>query len=141
MKCGDREHLDCAASRRCGAGEALLANSEANVGVGLAGVRGRGRSLGEGGCVLGLRGCARTEEEVGLMWGVGGARRGRTCIPRRVLGGDGQAAPGLLVAIWQAHAAGRHSRDPASPAAPLDPRFTGTGRAVTDADGWYQFET
>ena len=25
--------------------------------------------------------------------------------------------------------------------APLDPNFTGTGRTVTDADGWYQFQT
>src|SRR3546814_16193896 len=25
--------------------------------------------------------------------------------------------------------------------APLDPNFTGTGRTVTDAEGWYQFQT
>ena len=36
--------------------------------------------------------------------------------------------------LWWLHARDLHD-------APLDPNFTGTGRTVTDADGWYQFQT
>src|SRR6185437_4089104 len=46
-----------------------------------------------------------------------------------------------LVEIWQANAAGRyiHKRD--QHPAPIDPNFTGVGRALTDGDGWYEFST
>ena len=46
-----------------------------------------------------------------------------------------------MIEIWQANAAGRyrHSRD--GHAAPLDPNFTGFGRAFSDADGCYRFVT
>ncbi|MCK8654298.1 MULTISPECIES: protocatechuate 3,4-dioxygenase subunit beta [Pseudomonas] len=65
----------------------------------------------------------------------------RIIIHGRVLDENGLPVPGILVEIWQANAAGRynHARDLHD--APLDPNFTGTGRTVTDADGWYQFQT
>jgi protocatechuate 3,4-dioxygenase, beta subunit len=58
-----------------------------------------------------------------------------------VLDENGRAVPDTLVEIWQANAAGRylHVRD--QHAAPLDPNFTGAGRALTDANGRYRFVT
>ena len=58
-----------------------------------------------------------------------------------VFDGDGQPVDDALVEIWQANAAGRyiHARD--DHPAPLDPNFTGAGRARTDADGRYRFVT
>jgi protocatechuate 3,4-dioxygenase beta subunit len=58
-----------------------------------------------------------------------------------VLDEDGRPVPHTLVEIWQANAAGRyvHVRD--QHPAPLDPNFTGAGRALTDADGRYRFVT
>ncbi|KKA04386.1 protocatechuate 3,4-dioxygenase [Pseudomonas ogarae] len=65
----------------------------------------------------------------------------RIIIHGRVLDEHGQPVPGILVEIWQANAAGRYNHDRDNHDAPLDPNFTGTGRTVTDADGWYQFQT
>lgn len=65
----------------------------------------------------------------------------RTVLTGRVLDGQGRPVRRQLVEIWQANAGGRyvHQRDQ-HPAA-LDPHFTGTGRCLTDADGWYRFTT
>ena len=65
----------------------------------------------------------------------------RITIEGRVIDGSGTPVRDVLLEIWQANAAGRyaHARDLHD--APLDPNFTGTGRTVTDADGWYQFQT
>ena len=54
---------------------------------------------------------------------------------------DGRGVPDVLVEIWQANACGRyiHARD--RHPAPLDPNFTGAGRAVTDSAGYYRFVT
>jgi protocatechuate 3,4-dioxygenase beta subunit len=46
-----------------------------------------------------------------------------------------------LVEIWQANAAGRYIHVVDQHPAPLDPNFTGAGRAATDADGHYKFVT
>jgi protocatechuate 3,4-dioxygenase beta subunit len=53
----------------------------------------------------------------------------------------GRPLPGALVELWQANAAGRyrHARDDHD--APLDPNFTGCGRALTDSAGQYRFVT
>ena len=53
----------------------------------------------------------------------------------------GRPVPDTLLEIWQANAAGRyrHARDNWD--APLDPNFTGAGRALTDAAGNYRFVT
>lgn len=65
----------------------------------------------------------------------------RTVVTGRVLDGEGRPVRHQLVEIWQANAGGRyvHKRD--QHPSPLDPNFTGTGRCLTDADGWYRFTT
>lgn len=52
---------------------------------------------------------------------------------------DGRGVPNSLVEIWQANSCGRyvHVRD--QHPAPLDPNFTGAGRTVSDASGYYRF--
>ncbi|GLR98405.1 protocatechuate 3,4-dioxygenase subunit beta [Bradyrhizobium liaoningense] len=54
---------------------------------------------------------------------------------------DGCGVPNSLVEIWQANSCGRyvHVRD--QHPAPLDPNFTGAGRTVSDASGYYRFVT
>ena len=49
--------------------------------------------------------------------------------------------PNTLLEIWQANACGRyiHVRD--QHPAPLDPNFTGAGRAQSDKEGYYRFVT
>lgn len=65
----------------------------------------------------------------------------RIIVSGRVLDEDGRPVPHTLVEIWQANAGGRyvHVRD--QHPAPLDPNFTGAGRALTDAEGRYRFVT
>jgi hypothetical protein len=59
----------------------------------------------------------------------------------RILDGDGCPVRRQLVEIWQANAAGRYIHQRDQHPAPLDPNFTGTGRALTDEQGWYSFIT
>lgn len=54
---------------------------------------------------------------------------------------DGRGVPNALLEIWQANACGRYVHVVDQHPAPLDPNFTGAGRAVTDAEGYYQFIT
>jgi protocatechuate 3,4-dioxygenase beta subunit len=65
----------------------------------------------------------------------------RIIVSGRVLDEDGRPVPHTLIEIWQANAGGRyvHIRD--QHPAPLDPNFTGAGRALTDAEGRYRFVT
>jgi len=65
----------------------------------------------------------------------------RIIVSGRVLDSGGRPVPGTLIEIWQTNAAGRyrHTRD--QHPAPLDPNFTGVGRAITDAGGRYRFIT
>lgn len=65
----------------------------------------------------------------------------RIIVTGRVLDEAGRPVPHTLVEIWQANSTGRyvHVRD--QHPAPLDPNFTGGGRALTDADGRYRFVT
>jgi protocatechuate 3,4-dioxygenase beta subunit len=65
----------------------------------------------------------------------------RIIVSGRVLDENGRAVPHTLVEIWQANAAGRYLHVKDQHAAPLDPNFTGAGRALTDADGGYRFVT
>ncbi len=53
----------------------------------------------------------------------------------------GHALPYQLVEIWQANASGRYVHQRDRHPAPLDPHFTGMGRAITDAHGRYRFTT
>ena len=58
-----------------------------------------------------------------------------------VLDEDARPVPDALVEIWQTNAAGRYIHVGERHPAPLDPNFTGAGRAMTDKDGHYKFVT
>jgi protocatechuate 3,4-dioxygenase alpha subunit len=62
-------------------------------------------------------------------------------IAGRVLDGDGAPVPDALLEIWQANAAGRYNHPDDVRDTPLDPRFSGFGRAGTDAQGCFRFRT
>jgi protocatechuate 3,4-dioxygenase alpha subunit len=59
----------------------------------------------------------------------------------RVLDGDGEPVPDALIEIWQANAHGRYNHPADQSSAPPDPAFSGFGRAGTDENGLYWFET
>src|SRR4051812_30133567 len=63
----------------------------------------------------------------------------RIIVTGRVLDEDVRPVPNSLVEIWQANASGRYVHVVDRHPAPLDPNFTGAGRAVTDAEGRYRF--
>ena len=65
----------------------------------------------------------------------------RIIVHGHVLDENGRGVPNTLLEIWQANACGRyvHVRD--QHPAPLDPNFTGAGRAQSDASGYYRFVT
>lgn len=63
-------------------------------------------------------------------------------IAGRVLDGAGAPVPDALVEIWQANAAGRyHSADDPRQQLPVEPNFTGFGRAASGEDGQFRFLT
>ena len=65
----------------------------------------------------------------------------RIVVTGRVLDGRHRPIGDTLVEIWQANAAGRYAHANDQWDAPLDPNFTGVGRAITDAEGRYRFVT
>ncbi len=65
----------------------------------------------------------------------------RIIVTGRVLDGDGRPVRNSLVEIWQCNAAGRYIHRADQHPAPLDPNFTGAGRAMTDDEGRYRFVT
>jgi len=65
----------------------------------------------------------------------------RIIVEGRVIDEDGRAVRDSLVELWQANAAGRYAHRVDRHDAPLDPNFTGAGRALTDAEGRYRFVT
>jgi protocatechuate 3,4-dioxygenase beta subunit len=65
----------------------------------------------------------------------------RIIVGGRVADEDDRPVPDTLIEIWQANAAGRYHHVVDQHPAPLDPNFTGAGRCVTDAEGWYSFTT
>src|SRR5205823_11870522 len=58
----------------------------------------------------------------------------RIVVSGRVLDENGRAVPHTLVEVWQANAAGRYPHPTDQHDAPLDPNFSGAGRAMTDAE-------
>ncbi|SDB22891.1 protocatechuate 3,4-dioxygenase subunit alpha [Belnapia rosea] len=70
------------------------------------------------------------------------SRRGiPICLQGRVLKEGGLPCVNAVIEAWQADAAGRF-RHPADPGwQEADPEFLGWGRAVTDAEGRYEFHT
>jgi protocatechuate 3,4-dioxygenase beta subunit len=65
----------------------------------------------------------------------------RIIVAGRVLEDNGRAVPETLIEIWQCNAAGRYRHKKDAHDAPLDPNFSGAGRAMTDRDGNYRFVT
>lgn len=65
----------------------------------------------------------------------------RIIVAGRVVDEDGRPIPHTLVELWQCNAAGRYRHDRDNHPAPLDPNFTGAGRALTDEQGNYRFVT
>jgi len=65
----------------------------------------------------------------------------RIIVSGRVLDQEGRPVPRALVEVWQANAAGRYRHKNDEHGAPLDPNFTGCGRALTDDQGRYRFVT
>ncbi|CAN5562238.1 protocatechuate 3,4-dioxygenase subunit beta [soil metagenome] len=65
----------------------------------------------------------------------------RMVVEGRVLDGEGRPVRHQLIEVWQANAAGRYRHKRDRHPAPLDPHFTGAGRAMTDNDGRYRFTT
>jgi len=65
----------------------------------------------------------------------------RIYVHGRVLDEDGRPVRNALVEVWQANAAGRYRHKVDAYNAPLDPNFTGAGRALTDEHGYYWFKT
>ena len=83
----------------------------------------------------------RLAEDVGIHR-IDDASRARILgIERVVLDENGSAVPHTLVEVWQANAAGRYPHKTDQHNAPLDPNFSGAGRAMTDAEGRYRFIT
>ena len=88
-----------------------------------------------------LFGTERVREGDDDLTNDGAAIGQRIVVHGRLLDGDGHAAPGSLIELWQANAAGRYAHAADRWPAPLDPNFAGAGRVVTDADGRYRFTT
>ena len=65
----------------------------------------------------------------------------RIVVSGRVLDENSRPLSNTLVEVWQANAAGRYQHEVDQHEAPLDPNFTGCGRAVTDSEGRYRFVT
>ena len=63
----------------------------------------------------------------------------RIVVEGRVLDEDGRPVPSTLIEVWQANAAGRYAHKSDGWNAPIDPNFSGAGRALTDSDGRYRF--
>lgn len=62
-------------------------------------------------------------------------------IEGHVYDGDGVGVSDAMVEIWQANARGRYRHEADRGPQPLDPGFTGFGRAGTDEAGGFWFET
>ena len=65
----------------------------------------------------------------------------RIVVSGRLLDENGRPVAHALVEMWQANAAGRYRHATDDHDAPLDPNFTGAGRALTDGEGRYRFVT
>jgi protocatechuate 3,4-dioxygenase beta subunit len=65
----------------------------------------------------------------------------RITVSGRVIDENGRPVRNTLIEIWQANAAGRYMHKVDQHNAPLDPNFTGCGRALTDGEGRYKFVT
>ena len=65
----------------------------------------------------------------------------RMTVRGRLLDSWGRPLANQLIELWQANSAGRYIHQRDQHPAPLDPNFTGAGRAITNDAGEYQFTT
>lgn len=65
----------------------------------------------------------------------------RMTVRGRLLDSWGRPIPNQLIELWQANSAGRYIHQRDQHPAPLDPNFTGAGRAITNDRGEYAFTT
>jgi protocatechuate 3,4-dioxygenase beta subunit len=65
----------------------------------------------------------------------------RIIVSGRVLDENERPVPNTMIELVQANACGRYAHNYDQHDAPLDPNFTGVGRAVTDDQGRYRFVT
>ena len=65
----------------------------------------------------------------------------RIIVGGQVLDENGRPVPQALIELWQCNAAGRYRHRNDVHDAPLDPNFSGCGRALTDKEGRYRFVT
>jgi protocatechuate 3,4-dioxygenase, alpha subunit len=65
----------------------------------------------------------------------------RIRIEGTVYDGDGAPVPDAIIELWQANSHGRYQHPSDDRPLPLDPDFTGFGRAGTDQNGRFWFET
>ena len=65
----------------------------------------------------------------------------RIIVAGKVVDEDDRPIPHTLIELWQCNAAGRYLHSVDNHPAPLDPNFTGAGRAITDENGTYRFLT
>lgn len=65
----------------------------------------------------------------------------RITVSGRLLDSWGRPVRNQLIEIWQANSAGRYVHQRDQHPAPLDPNFTGAGRAITNDNGEYRFTT
>jgi protocatechuate 3,4-dioxygenase alpha subunit len=84
---------------------------------------------------LGLEACAVTDL---APEGVAGER---ITLCGRIVDGDGKPVADAAVEIWQANAQGKYAHPEDAQDKPIDARFRGFGRCLTDAQGSYRFRT
>jgi protocatechuate 3,4-dioxygenase, alpha subunit len=84
---------------------------------------------------IGLEPCAVTEL---APEGVSGER---LTLGGRIVDGDGNPVSDAAVEIWQANAQGKYAHPEDAQDKPIDARFRGFGRCLTDAQGGYRFVT
>jgi protocatechuate 3,4-dioxygenase, beta subunit len=70
-----------------------------------------------------------------------GAMGERIVVAGRVTDDGARPVAGAVIELWQANAAGRYHHASDTHDAPLDPKFRGVGRVITDDAGNYRFVT
>jgi protocatechuate 3,4-dioxygenase beta subunit len=65
----------------------------------------------------------------------------RIIVEGQVLDENGRPISDTMLEMWQCNAAGRYRHEADQHDAPIDPNFSGNGRVLTDADGFYRFVT
>lgn len=89
---------------------------------------------------FGQRDVAAIESDLTLQH-IGEPLGERITVRGRLLDSWGRPLANQLIEVWQANSAGRYVHQRDQHPAPLDPNFTGAGRAITNDAGEYLFTT